>query len=104
MVQIAHTFLFGFVRRGESDGSREKNLRQRVNGVETGEGVETSRLGESKAGIIVIRPDGFEHGACKGILTRSKIVDFQTIFRVGEDSGDAKFGIRSIADGDELIR
>ena len=104
MVQIAHTFLFEFVRRGESDGSREKNLRKRVSGVKTGEGAETSRLSESKADVIVLRPYGFEYGACKSILTRAKIVNFETVFRVGEDSGDAKFGIRSITDGDELIR
>ena len=104
MVQIAYTFLFEFVRRGENDGSREKNLRKRVSGVEADEGVETSRLSESKAGIIVLRPYGFENGACENILTRAEIVTFETVFRNGKGSGDAKFGIRSVTDGDELIR
>ena len=104
MAPTAHTFLFEFVRRGESDGSREKNLRKRVSGVKTGEGAETSRLSESKADIIVLRPYGFENGACENTLTRAKIVNFETVFRDGEGSGDAKFGIGSITDGDELIR
>ena len=104
MVQIAHTFLFGFVRRGESDGSRERNFRKRVSGVETGKGAEASRLSESEADIIDLRPYRFENSACENILARAKIVNFRTVFGVGQDSGDAKFGVRGVTDGDELVR
>ena len=60
MVEIAHTFLFEFVRRGEGDRSREENFRKRVSRVKTSEGVETSRLSESEADVIILRPYGFE--------------------------------------------
>ena len=62
MVEIAHTFLFEFVRRGESDRSREENFRERVSGVQASERVETSWLSESKTDFIVLGPYGFEHG------------------------------------------
>ena len=104
MVEIAHTFLFEFVRRGESDRSREENFRKRVSGVKASERVETSWLCESKTDFIVLGPYGFEHGTCEGILARSEVVDFQTMFRVGKDSCDAKSGVGGIADGDELFR
>ena len=92
------------MRRGESDGSREENLRKRVSGVKASERVETSWLSESKTDFIVLGPYGFEHGTCESILARSEVVDFQTMFRVGKDSGDAKPGVGGIADGDELFR
>ena len=104
MVEIAHTFLFEFVRRSESDRSRKENFRKRVSGAEASERVETSWLCESKTDFVVLGPDGFEHGTCESILARSKIVDFQTMFRVGKDSGDAKLGVRSIADRNKLAR